>query len=227
MMRSLYSGVAGLRTHQTKMDVIGNNIANVNTVAFKATQTTFSDVMYQNMSNASAPTDTLGGVNAKQIGLGALTAATKTTIESTGASQDTGEAFDIRLSDGQATNFFIVDDGTGQKLFTRAGSFFIDGAGSLAMTSTGYIVQGWQTATDPDSGETYISALTRRLTRPAIPKLPRRVIFQVSLTRMIQPSTQTAAITCPLDFMTTRAISIQQSLRLKALILRARPIPSS
>ena len=170
MMRSLYSGVAGLRTHQTKMDVIGNNIANVNTVAFKATQTTFSDVMYQNMTNASAPTDTLGGVNAKQIGLGALVAATKNTVESTGASQDTGEAFDIRLSDGQATNFFIVDDGTGQKLFTRAGSFFIDGAGALAMTSTGYMVQGWQAVTDPTTGETYINKDTvsaLRLNTPA------------------------------------------------------------
>ena len=170
MMRSLYSGVAGLRTHQTKMDVIGNNIANVNTVAFKATQTTFSDVMYQNLTGASGPTDTLGGVNAKQIGLGALTAATKNTIENTGASQDTGEAFDIRLSDGQSTNFFIVDDGTGQKLFTRSGSFYIDGAGNLAMTSTGYMVQGWQAVTDPDSGETYINKDTvtpLRLNTPA------------------------------------------------------------
>lgn len=170
MMRALYSGVAGLRTHQTKMDVIGNNIANVNTVAFKATQTTFSDVMYQNLRGASGPTDTLGGVNAKQIGLGSLTAATKNTIESTGASQDTGEAFDIRLSDGQSTNFFIVDDGSGQKLFTRSGSFYIDGGGSLAMTSTGYLVQGWQAVTDPDSGETYINKDTvspLRLNTPA------------------------------------------------------------
>ena len=164
MMRALYSGVAGLRTHQTKMDVIGNNIANVNTVAFKATQTTFSDVMYQNLSGASGPTDTLGGVNDKQIGLGSLTAATKNTIE------NTGEAFDIRLSDGQSTNFFIVDDGTGQKLFTRSGSFYIDGAGNLAMTSTGYMVQGWQAVTDPDSGETYINKDTvspLRLNTPA------------------------------------------------------------
>lgn len=170
MMRALYSGVAGLRTHQTKMDVIGNNIANVNTVAFKATQTTFSDVMYQNLRGASGPTDTLGGVNAKQIGLGSLTAATKNTIESTGASQDTGEAFDIRLSDGQSTNFFIVDDGSGQKLFTRSGSFYIDGAGNLAMTSTGYMVQGWQAVTDPTSGETYINKDTvspLRLNTPA------------------------------------------------------------
>lgn len=151
MMRSLYSGVAGLKTHQTKMDVIGNNIANVNTVAFKATQTTFSDIMYQNLSGASAATETLGGVNAKQIGLGSLTASTKTTIESAGASQSTGEAFDIRLSDGNATNFFIVNDGT-QNLFTRAGSFYIDGAGNLAMTSTGYMVQGWQAVEDEISG---------------------------------------------------------------------------
>ena len=155
MMRSLYSGVAGLKTHQTKMDVIGNNIANVNTVAFKATQTTFSDVMYQNMSNATGPTDELGGVNAKQIGIGSLTAATKNTIDSAGAAQSTGEAFDVRLSDGNATNFFIVSNGT-EQLFTRSGSFYIDGAGNLAMTSTGYMVQGWQAVEDEITGEVNI-----------------------------------------------------------------------
>ena len=69
MMRALYSGVSGLKTHQTKMDVIGNNIANVNTVAFKSSSTAFSEIMYQNMSGASGATATKGGINAKQIGL--------------------------------------------------------------------------------------------------------------------------------------------------------------
>ena len=149
MMRSLFSGVAGLKTHQQKMDVIGNNIANVNTTAFKSTSTTFQDVMYQTMSNASGGTSTRGGVNARQIGLGVTTAANKISITTQGSSEATGDGLDLRLVDAQSTNFFIVSDGT-QNLFTRAGSFYVDGNGNLAMTSTGYLVMGWQV--DPTTG---------------------------------------------------------------------------
>ena len=147
MMRSLFSGVSGLKTHQTKMDVIGNNISNVNTVAFKSSSTTFSDIMYQTTQQASGATATRGGTNAKQIGLGVTNGATKVTITSAGAAQSTGDALDIRLTDANSTNFFIVNNGS-QNLFTRAGSFYIDGNGNLAMTTTGYMVMGWQV--DPD-----------------------------------------------------------------------------
>lgn len=150
MMRALYSGVSGLKTHQTKMDVIGNNISNVNTVGFKASSTTFSDIMYQTTSGATAATATTGGKNAMQIGLGVATAATKVSITSSGAAQSTGDAWDIRLTDSNSTNFFIVNNGT-ENLFTRAGSFYLDGAGNLAMTSTGYTVMGWQV--DPLTGD--------------------------------------------------------------------------
>ncbi len=143
MMRSLFSGVAGLKTHQTKMDVIGNNISNVNTVAFKSSSTTFSDIMYQTTSQASGATETRGGVNAKQIGLGVTNGATKISVTSSGAAQSTGDALDIRLSDTNTTNFFIVNNGS-ENVFTRAGSFYIDGNGNLAMTTTGYLVMGWQ-----------------------------------------------------------------------------------
>ena len=149
MMRSLYSGVSGLRTHQTKMDVIGNNIANVNTVAFKSSSVTFSDIMYQTTSGASGATQNTGGVNAKQIGLGVATGATKVAITSAGASESTGNAFDIKLTDGNSTNFFVVNNGS-ETLFTRAGSFYLDGNGNLAMASTGFLVQGWQV--DPTNG---------------------------------------------------------------------------
>ncbi len=148
-MRSLYSGVAGLKTHQSKMDVIGNNIANVNTVAFKSSSVTFQDIMYQTQSGASGATATVGGINAQQTGLGVSTGSTKMSIDSAGAAQSTGEAFDIKLTDSQSTNFFIVNNGN-QNMFTRAGSFYIDGAGNLAMTSTGYLVQGWQAVEDSD-----------------------------------------------------------------------------
>lgn len=152
MMRSLFSAVSGLKTHQTRMDVIGNNIANVNTEAFKASSVRFSELMYQTMSTASggdASTGT-GGVNAKQIGLGVSTASTMINITGAGSSETTGYPFDLKLSDSQTTNFFIVSDGT-NTMFTRAGSFYVDGNGYLCMSSTGYTVQGWQV--DKTTGE--------------------------------------------------------------------------
>ena len=153
MMRAMYSGVSGLKTHQTKMDVIGNNIANVNTVGFKSSSVTFSEIMYQNLSGASGPNALTGtgGVNAKQIGLGVTTGSTSVNITGAGASQTTGGAFDIKLNDtNSATSFFIVSNGSGTQ-FTRAGSFYVDGAGNLCMTSTGYNVMGWQV--DPTTGD--------------------------------------------------------------------------
>ena len=154
MMRSMYSAVSGLKTHQTKMDVIGNNIANVNTVAFKSSAVTFSEIMYQTISSASGANEATGtgGINAKQIGLGVTTGATNVSITSSGAAQTTGNAFDIRLTDANSTNFFIVNNGS-ENLFTRAGSFYVDGSGNLCMTSTGYTVMGWQVQTDPTTGE--------------------------------------------------------------------------
>ena len=152
MMRSLYSAVSGLKTHQTRMDVIGNNIANVNTVAFKSSSVTFSDILYQTTSNASGANATTGtgGVNAKQIGLGTTAAATKVSITSAGASETTGNPFDIRLTDKNSTNFFIVNNGS-ENVFTRSGSFYVDGSGNLCMSSTGYTVMGWQV--DETTGE--------------------------------------------------------------------------
>lgn len=148
MMRSLFSGVAGLRTHQTKMDVIGNNIANVNTTGYKSQSVTFRDLMYQTTqaaSGANAETG-LGGINARQIGLGVTTAAINTAIAQQGSAQTTNNPFDIMIS---GDNFFVVSNGS-ENLFTRDGSFYVDGAGNLAMTSTGYTVMGWQV--DPATG---------------------------------------------------------------------------
>jgi flagellar hook protein FlgE len=148
MMRSLYSGVAGLKTHQTKMDVIGNNIANVNTTSFKSQSITFSDLMYQTTQNASGATETRGGINARQIGLGAKSGAINTAIESQGATQTTNNPFDIMIT---GKSFFVVTNGK-DKLYTRDGSFYIDGAGNLAMQSNGYFVLGWNAIEDPETG---------------------------------------------------------------------------
>lgn len=142
MMRSLFSGVSGLKTHQTKMDVIGNNIANVNTVAFKSSSVTFNALMSQTTQNASGPNAATGtgGVNARQIGLGVKFGAINVAVSTQGSAQSTGNPFDIMIT---GDNFFVVNDGV-SNYFTRDGSFYVDAAGNLAMTSTGYNVMGWQ-----------------------------------------------------------------------------------
>lgn len=149
MMRSLYSGVSGLKTHQVRMDVIGNNIANVNTTAYKSQTITFSELMYQTTQAASGPNATTGtaGTNAKQIGLGVTQGAISTAITTAGASQTTGNPFDLKIT---GDSFFIVNNGT-DNFFTRDGSFYVDAAGNLATTSNGYNVMGW--LTDPATGE--------------------------------------------------------------------------
>ncbi len=141
MMRSMFSGVAGLKTHQTKMDVIGNNIANVNTTAYKSSSINFSELLYQTTSRASGPNALTGraGVNAKQIGLGVQSAAISNAITTGGATQNTGNPFDIKIN-GEA--FFVVSDGK-SNYFTRDGSFYVDAAGNLAMSANGYNVMGW------------------------------------------------------------------------------------
>lgn len=124
------------------MDVIGNNIANVNTTAYKASSMTFSALMSQTTQKASGANATTGtgGVNARQIGLGVKAGAINVNITGQGSSQSTGNPFDIMIT---GENFFVVSDGS-TNYFTRDGSFYVDGAGNLAMTSIGYTVMGWR-----------------------------------------------------------------------------------
>lgn len=138
MMRSLYAGVSGLQNHQTRMDVIGNNISNVNTHGFKKGRTTFQDMLSQTLSGAARPTEEKGGVNAKQIGLGMMVAAIDN-LHTQGSLQSTGINTDMALS---GNGFFIIKDG--EKLFyTRAGAFSLDKDGLLVNQATGLKVQGW------------------------------------------------------------------------------------
>lgn len=141
MMRSLYSGVAGLKTHQTKMDVIGNNIANTNTVGFKSSSVNFSDTYYQTVSSATGPNTEMAtaGTNAKQIGLGSMVAAIQTNITEQGGPSTTNRALDIAIN-GEA--FMVVRSGT-DTCFTKAGALNIDPAGNLYCTTNGATVQGW------------------------------------------------------------------------------------
>ena len=138
MMRSLFSGVSGLQNHQTRMDVIGNNIANVNTTGFKRNRVNFQDIFYQQLQGAARPTDVLGGVNPKEVGLG-MSVASIDTIHIQGAFQTTGVGTDLAI---QGMGFFILDD-RGNELYTRAGAFALDQEGTLVNPGNGMKVQGW------------------------------------------------------------------------------------
>ncbi len=139
MMRSLFSGVAGLQNHQTRMDVLGNNIANVNTTGFKKGRVNFQDLLYQQLSGAARPTEEVGGVNPKEIGLG-MSVATVDTIHTQGSLQTTGVGTDLAV---QGTGFFVLKNGD-KSFFTRAGAFGLDNEGTLVNPANGLRVQGWQ-----------------------------------------------------------------------------------
>ena len=142
MMRSLFSGVSGLKNHQTRMDVIGNNISNVNTTGFKSSRVNFTDMLSQTLSGASTPQDNVGGTNPKQIGLGSAVGAVDL-LFTNGSVQSTGVNTDLALSSTNA--LFILDlSGTGNNLkYTRNGDFQFDADGHYVQAGTGYYVQGW------------------------------------------------------------------------------------
>ncbi|MDN5314234.1 MAG: flagellar hook protein FlgE [Clostridiales bacterium] len=140
MLRSLYSGVSGLKNHQTKMDVIGNNIANVNTVGFKSSRVTFQDIYSQTLKPASAPAAGSGGTNPQQIGLG-VSVGTIDTMFTRSAAEYTGSPLDLSI---EGDGFFVVNDGAAD-YFTRAGNFTTD-ADSNLINANGLIVQGWMAA---------------------------------------------------------------------------------
>jgi flagellar hook protein FlgE len=141
VLRSMNSAIAGLRAHQTKLDVTGNNIANVNTVGYKSSTTVFEDTLSQVMRNGSAPTAQAGGTNPAQVGLGVKVAGITTNFEQ-GSAQNTGRSTDFMIS---GDGFFITQAGN-EQLYTRAGSFSYDASGNL-VTPDGALLQGWM-ATD-------------------------------------------------------------------------------
>jgi flagellar hook protein FlgE len=142
MMRSLFSGISGLKVHQTKMDVIGNNISNVNTVGFRSSSVNFTDVYYQTTQGASGPNASTGaaGTNAVQIGLGANVAAISVDLSGTGATQRTDRSMDLMIN-GDA---FLIVSSNGSTYFTKSGALDIDANGTLYCTTNGASVLGWQ-----------------------------------------------------------------------------------
>ncbi|MEH7107208.1 flagellar hook-basal body complex protein [Bacillus sp. JJ1764] len=137
MLKSLYSGVSGMKGFQTKLDVIGNNVANVNTVGFKKSRVMFQDIISQNISGATAPTTSTGGVNPKQIGLGTKISAIET-VNTPGSPMTTNVGTDLAI-DGDA--YFVVSPDGAKQYLTKAGNFTRDPNGDL-VNSNGYYVQG-------------------------------------------------------------------------------------
>lgn len=137
MLRSLFSGISGLRAHQTMLDVTGNNIANVNTAGYKAAQVQFQDTLSQVLSNAGAAQEGIGGTNPAQVGLGVKVAGVTTNFQQ-GAAQLTNRQTDMMIS---GDGFFVINKG-GQQLYSRAGAFSFDALGQL-VTPDGGLVQGW------------------------------------------------------------------------------------
>ncbi|AMV10458.1 MULTISPECIES: flagellar basal body rod protein FlgG [Geobacillus] len=137
MLRSMYSGIGAMRNFQTKLDVIGNNIANVNTYGFKKGRTIFKDLMSQTISGASGPNAGRGGTNPKQVGLGSQLAAIDT-VHTQGSLQTTGRVLDLAIS---GDGFFVVGDASGNnRMYTRAGNFYLDSQGYIVNADGQYLL---------------------------------------------------------------------------------------
>ena len=175
MMRSLFSGVSGLKNHQTRMDVVGHNISNVNTYGYKYQRVSFQDMLSQTLSGAARPEETRGGINPKQVGLG-MTIASIDRIFTQGSLQTTGNQTDVAIS---GDGFFLVNDGD-KTFHTRAGAFGLDRDGTMVVPGNGLRVQGWM-ATRNDRGEMEVnpSASTEDIVVPVYSKIEARETTQV------------------------------------------------
>ncbi|NPV78781.1 MAG: flagellar hook protein FlgE [Firmicutes bacterium] len=175
MIRALFAGVSGSRAHQTRMDVIGNNIANVNTIAFKSGRVTFEDLMYQTLRGAAAPTaDGRGGINGAQVGLGTRVRSIDTLIGQ-GNLEYTDIPTDLAI-DG--AGYFIVSDGT-RNFYTRDGSLRFDANGVLTHASTGLKLQGWMSLRSDGTVDTTTKLEDIRI--PLGAKMSARATSQVKL----------------------------------------------
>ena len=162
MMRSMFSAISGLKNHQTFMDVVGNNIANVNTTGFKQSRVTFQDILSQTVRTASGPQGGRAGVNPEQVGLG-TTLSGIDTIQSQGTLQSTGKSTDMAI---QGDGYFVMSDGK-QQMYTRDGSFDLAVDGTLVSAASGLHVMGWQA--DPTTGAVNTATPPTQHRHPARP----------------------------------------------------------
>jgi len=186
MMPSLYSGVSGLKNHNVRMNVLGNNISNVNTYGFKYSRVTFQDLLYQTLSGAATPTEDKGGVNPKQFGLGAKTASIDKIFKE-GSFESTGNNTDLAI---QGEGFFIVAKGD-QLFYTRAGTFNIDKNGTFLNPANGLKVQGWMAQADAE-GNMYIdsSSSIGDITIPIFGKLAAKATTETFLKCNLNTTTE-------------------------------------
>jgi len=222
MMRAMYSGITGLKNFQTVMDIVGNNIANVNTVGFKASRVTFQTALLQTLKSGRAPQDNIGGTNPMQIGLGSQIASIDK-LMTQGSFQNTGKKTDLAI---QGDGFFILSDGRGY-YYTRAGNFILDTNGTLIQASTGYRVQGWKAVQDPESGLRYVDTnqpigdivISAGMSMPARPTTRMRIEGNInssvgpkSFTMTIKDTTTNTDYTVKIWFEKTAADFARQSL---------------
>lgn len=172
MLRSMFSGVSGLKSHQMRMDVIGNNIANINTTGFKASRVTFQDLLSQIIRGVSAPSGSRGGINSIQIGLG-VNVASVDLLFTQGGLQYTGGKMDYAI---QGDGLFIVSDGS-RYYYTRDGAFTMDANGNIVNSATGFVLQGWIART----GAVDTSAPPENLRIPVGQKIPAKATTEISL----------------------------------------------
>lgn len=194
MVKSLFTGVTGLKSHQQRMDMIGNNIANVNTVGYKTDVMTFADVYYQTKRNPSAPTATLGGINPRTVGYGVKVSSVEANLTQSGFNF-TDSKTDIAL-DG--AGFFQVMDGAGNIYYTRAGNFKFDSAGYL-VNADGYHVLGV-------SGECDGVAAGSDIIRAIIPRTDNHVS---SATKLINGTNVTVSVTAPSKYTNMSVVFAQ------------------
>ena len=188
MSFALSAGVTGLQAHQKMLDIAGNNLANVNTTAFKASRITFSELLSETIKNASQPTTTIGGTNPQQMGSGVGIAGISPNM-SQGNIVNTGNPLDLAI---EGEGYFVVSDGS-QNFYTRAGVFAVDAASNLVDPTTGYLVQrigsvgvsdGFQTAGDSNVHVPYDVAMAARATTEI------RIVGNLSADAQL-PTTQT------------------------------------
>jgi len=218
MMRSLYSGVSGLRNHQTRMDVIGNNIANVNTVGFKASRVSFQDMLSQTLQGASGAAGGRGGTNPVQVGMG-VGVASIDTIFTDGSFQSTGKQTDLAIS-GQG--FFVLSNGNSQ-LYSRSGAFDYDTSGNLLVPGTGYKVMGYKA---DSTGNIDTSQTVQGIQVPVGATMPAKISTKLTYANNLMASAKvlgspaviaaaTAALTAAQTATKTAALATQAAMALK------------
>lgn len=184
MMRSLFSGVAGLKSHQTRMDVIGNNIANVNTTGFKSSRVTFQDTLNQTLTGAASGNGTTGGTNPQQIGLG-VGIGSIDTIMNDGSVETTGKNTDLAIS---GSGFFVVNKGN-SSYYTRDGAFSFDENGYYVLPGSGLKVQGWNG--DPEADSISTSGTPTDIKVPADSSLAAKATTKAAFTKNLNAAAPT------------------------------------